>query len=363
MSVPDMSPDSPPATPTDASQPVRLDPAQDASAIQRAAQRLADGQLVAFPTETVYGLGARADDDQAVARIFAAKGRPSDHPLIVHVHEAQAAEAFAANLPPVARRLMARVWPGPLTVIVPRREGVGAASAGGQNTIGLRCPDHPVALDLLRAAARLGVQGVAAPSANRFGRISPTKAEHVMGEFIDEDLWVLDGGACEVGIESAIVDCSRAHPVLLRPGRLTRDELEAAAGEPIAWSRPEAPDPSAPRASGTLLAHYAPRAKVRLAPEEALLKELDVLIPALLGWHHPIPKVAMYSRSAWAHRPVQPGVAMRAMPAQPSQAAHDLFADLRDMDALGVEEIWVEMPPEDSAWDGVRDRLMRAAAA
>jgi L-threonylcarbamoyladenylate synthase len=355
MTVPDM----PQATP----QPSRLDPALDASAIERAAQRLAEGQLVAFPTETVYGLGARADDDQAVARIFAAKGRPSDHPLIVHVHHRDAALAFATALPPVAQRLMARFWPGPLTVIVPRQNGMGAAAAGGQDTIGLRCPDHPVALALLRAAAQHGVLGVAAPSANRFGRISPTQAAHVMGEFVDEDLWVLDGGACEVGIESAIVDCSRGHPVLLRPGRLTRDELEAAAGEPIGWSRPEAPDPTAPRASGTLLAHYAPRAKVRLMAEGPMLKELDVLIPALLGWLHPIPKVAVYSRSAWAHRPVQPGVAMRAMPAQASQAAHDLFADLRDMDALGVEEIWVETPPEDSAWDGVRDRLMRAAAA
>jgi len=343
--------------------PTRLDPAQDPQAIERAAQRLAQGQLVAFPTETVYGLGARADDDAAVAGIFAAKGRPSNHPLIVHVHHRDAALAFAAVLPPVAQRLMEKFWPGPLTVIVPRQAGMAAASAGGQDTIGLRCPDHPVALALLRAAAQQGVLGVAAPSANRFGRISPTRAEHVMGEFADDDLWVLDGGACQVGIESAIVDCSRVHPVLLRPGRLTRDELEAAAGEPISWSRPEAPDPSAPRASGTLLAHYAPRAKLRLMDETPMLRELDVLIPALLGWLHPIPKVAVYSRSAWAHRPVQPGVVMRAMPAQPGPAAHDLFADLREMDALGVEEIWVESPPDDPVWDGVRDRLLRAAAA
>jgi L-threonylcarbamoyladenylate synthase len=344
-------------------QPTRLDPLADPQAIARAARRLADGHLVAFPTETVYGLGARADQDEAVAGIFAAKGRPSNHPLIVHVHHADAALAFAEALPPVAQRLMARHWPGPLTVIVPRKPGMAAASAGGQDTIGLRCPDHPVALALLREAAQLGVLGVAAPSANRFGRISPTRADHVMSEFVDDDLWVLDGGACQVGIESAIVDCSRGHPVLLRPGRLTRDELEMVAGEPIGWSRPEAPDPTAPRASGTLLAHYAPRAKVRLMPEAALLKALDGLIPVLAGWHNPIPKVAAYSRSAWAHRPVQPGVIFKAMPAQASQAAHDLFADLRDMDALGIEEIWVEMPPEDAAWDGVRDRLLRAAAA
>jgi L-threonylcarbamoyladenylate synthase len=347
-----------------ASQPTVFDPAMQGDAIGRAAQRLAQGLLVAFPTETVYGLGARADDDAAVARIFAAKGRPSDHPLIVHVHDASEALAFAAELPPVAQRLMARYWPGPLTVIVPRREGVGAAAAGGHATIGLRCPDHPVALALLREAAALGVHGVAAPSANRFGRISPTRAEHVVGEFASDDLWVLDGGACQVGIESAIVDCSREHPVLLRPGLLTLDELAAVAGEAMAFSKPEAPDPKAPKASGTLLAHYAPRAKLFLMDEGILNRSLDDLVPVLMGWPAAgRPKVAVYSRSAWAHRPVQPGVLMRAMPAQAALAAHELFADLREMDAQGVEQIWVEKPPLDAAWDGVRDRLARAAAA
>lgn len=345
------------------SHPTRLDPATQPDAIRRAAQRLADGQLVALPTETVYGLGARSDDDAAVARIFAAKGRPSDHPLIVHVADAQAAEAFAAELPPVARRLMDRFWPGPLTVIVPRREGIGKASAGGQDTIGLRCPDHPVALALLREALTLGVPGVSAPSANRFGRVSPTRADHVESEFDTEDLLVLDGGPCEVGIESAIVDCSRGAPVLLRPGRLTRDELAEVAGEPIAWSRPEAPDPNAPRASGTLLAHYAPRAKVHLMDGSALVRALDDLIPVLMVGQHPVPRVAVYSRTAWAHRGGQPGVVFKVMPVQAATAAHDLFADLRDMDALGVEQIWVEAPPVDAAWDGVRDRLGRAAAA
>ncbi len=353
-----MTQPSPPARPT------VLDPAVQHDAIVQAAQRLAQGLLVAFPTETVYGLGARADDDAAVARIFAAKGRPSDHPLIVHVHDAAEAMAFAAEIPPVARRLMARYWPGPLTVIVPRRPGVGLASAGGQDTIGLRCPAHPIALALLRQAAHLGVPGVAAPSANRFGRISPTRADHVVDEFANDDLWVLDGGACEVGIESAIVDCSRDHPVLLRPGLLTRDELEAVAGQPLALSRPEAPDPQAPRASGTLLAHYAPRAKLRLMEESLLMRALDDLVPVLVGWPAKNPaKVAVYSRSAWAHRPVQPGVLMRVMPAQPALAAHELFAALREMDAQGVEQIWVENPPPDPAWDGVRDRLARAAAA
>jgi L-threonylcarbamoyladenylate synthase len=144
---------------------------------------------------------------------------------------------------------------------------------------------------------------------------------------------------------------------------MTRDELEAVAGGPIGWSRPEAPDPRAPRASGTLLAHYAPRAKLRLMSELQLTDALDQLIPVLVGWQEPGPQVAVYSRSAWAHRPVQPGVVMRVMPAQPAFAAHELFSDLRDMDALGVDQIWVELPPPGAAWDGVRDRLLRAAAA
>ena len=178
-----------------------LDPATQPDAIERAAQRLADGGLLALPTETVYGLGARADDDAAVARIFAAKGRPSDHPLIVHVPNPQAALHFVSAFPPVAQRLTQAFWPGPLTVIVPRDPRVATAAAGGHDTIGLRCPSHPVAQRLLDACAQQGILGVAAPSANRFGRISPTTAQHVSEEFdgrgtdLDE-VWVLDGGAC-----------------------------------------------------------------------------------------------------------------------------------------------------------------------
>ncbi|RZI82015.1 MAG: threonylcarbamoyl-AMP synthase [Rubrivivax sp.] len=350
-----------------------LDPATQPDAIEQAAQRLAEGGLLALPTETVYGLGARADDDAAVARIFEAKGRPSNHPLIVHVANVQAAWQFASAIPLVAQQLMERFWPGPLTVIVPRAPGIAAASAGGQDTIGLRCPDHPVALRLLQAAARLGVAGVAAPSANRFGRISPTRAEHVIDEFKDQgsgldEVWVLDGGLCEVGIESTIVDCTRAHPVVLRPGRLTREEVEAAAGEPLGVSTPEAPDVNAPRASGTLEAHYAPRAKLRLMSDAQLSSTLDLLEPELaakmlVSPTGTPPSLAVYSRSLWAHRPASPGVVQRAMPADAVSAAHHLFADLRELDALGVDLIWVEKPPVDSAWDGVRDRLARAAAA
>ncbi len=319
---------------------------RDPHVIAQAAQALARGELVGMPTETVYGLGARADDDAAVARIFTAKGRPADHPLIVHVCDAAQAEAFAeGQMPPLARKLMDHFWPGPLTVIVPRAPNMAAAAAGGQDSVGLRCPAHPVARALLAAARAAGVAGVAAPSANRFGRISPTHAAHVAEEFGPE-LLVLDGGECEVGIESSIVDCSRGHPVLLRPGVLTAEQLEAALGEPL-----RAADPAAPRASGTLEAHYAPRATLRLL-DGAQLVELAAK-QSLVG-------LAVYSRSPFSGGS---GLLLRAMPQDAAAAAHELFAVLRELDAAGAREIWVENPPAGSAWDGVRDRLSRAAAA
>ncbi len=325
---------------------MRLD-GHDAAAIAQAATMLASGDLVAFPTETVYGLGARADDDAAVAKIFAAKGRPADHPLIVHVADAGDAERFAAPLPALAQRLIAAFWPGPLTVIVPRAAGIGAAAAAGLATIGLRCPAHPVAHALLVAAREQGVAGVAAPSANRFGKLSPTSAAHVTLAF-GEDLPVLDGGDCRVGIESTIVDCSRSGPVLLRPGGVTAEQIEAVAGAPL-----QAADAAAPRAPGTLPAHYAPRARLRLMPTEMLKTALQVL------GEQPL-KLAVYSRSAL---PITTGVGQRRMPMRPEQAAHELFGVLHDFDAAGMQLIWVEEPPPGREWDGVRDRLQRAAAA
>lgn len=325
---------------------------RDPQAVARAAQALAAGELVGLPTETVYGLGARADDDAAVARIFEAKGRPADHPLIVHLASTADASAFAAEWPPVARRLTDALWPGPLTVIVPRRPEMAAAAAGGQATIGLRCPRHPVAQALLKEAQRLGVRGVAAPSANRFGRISPTLARHVVEEFGDGVL-VLDGGACEAGIESTIVDCSRGHPVLLRPGVLTRPRLEAIAGEPVLER-----DDAAPRASGTLEAHYAPRAKLRLMPAEVLRQALQVLDAPGQGSSL---KLAVYCRTL--PRSVARGLIYRAMPYEAAPAAHQLFATLRELDDQGAHLIWVETPPDTPEWEGVRDRLQRAAAA
>ena len=229
-----------------------------------------------------------------------------------------------------------------------------------------------VARALLEACAQRDILGVAAPSANRFGRISPTRAEHVVDEFKDQgegldEVWVLEGGPCGVGIESTIIDCSRGHPVLLRPGQLTLAEIEAVAGEPVLWSKPEAPDPSAPKASGTLLSHYAPRAKVRLMGDEQINAALDVIEPELtaakISDASQGPRIAVYSRSLWAWRPKHQGVVHLSMPGDAVTAAHDLFADLRELDATGVELIWVETPPAEPAWDGVRDRLNRAAAS
>jgi L-threonylcarbamoyladenylate synthase len=320
----------------------------DTAALQRAAAELAAGGLVAFPTETVYGLGARADDDAAVAQIFAAKGRPVDHPLIVHVGDIAGARAFASAWPASAQRLADAFWPGPLTVIVPRRPGMGTASAAGQSSIGLRSPAHPAARALIAAAAAQGVAGIAGPSANRFGRISPTTAAHVHEEFGDA-LTIVDGGECEAGIESAIVDCSRGAPALLRPGVLTRAQLEAALGEPL-----HAAGADAPRASGTLEAHYAPRAKLRLMPAEQLRAALGILAKSDVN------PVAVYFRTVTPGRSVR---AYRAMPNDPVAAAHELFAALRELDGSGATLIWVETPPDAPAWEGVRDRLQRAAAA
>ena len=360
-----------------------IHPGSDAHAVSLAAQCLRDGGLVGLPTETVYGLGADANNPAAVAKVFAAKGRPSDHPLIVHVLSFDQVAVFAAEVPDFARRLMTAFWPGPLTLILPRRPGVAAPAAGGQATVGVRCPSHPVAQAVLQQALALGVTGVAAPSANRFGRVSPTTAAHVAQE-LGRDLLVLDGGACEVGIESTIVDCSRGRPVLLRPGMLALEALSAAAGQTV-WPmggfqppeiqkafgaagahigeiQPHSPTPGgessglsapAPKASGTLAAHYAPRATVRLLSIAHMQARLDA---------GNLPRGSAVA--IWSHQPVHgPGVQHHPMPQSAALAAQMLFAWMRQCDDAGAVEIWVENPPPGPDWDGVRDRLQRAAAA
>ncbi len=331
-------------------------PASDPAAIEQAAQRLAAGGLVGMPTETVYGLAADAGNASAVRGIFEAKGRPSDHPLIVHIPPAEADDWRAAvaplarSVPDFAVALMEAFWPGPLTLILPRRAEVAAVAAGGQDSVGVRCPSHPVAQALLVAARAHGVIGVAAPSANRFGRVSPTTAAHVAEEFADlpdDELLILDGGACPVGIESTIVDCSRGVPVLLRPGMLTPAQIETVCGQPL-----RARDQAAPRASGTLESHYAPRAKVRLMDGKQLQAALDVLGADARS-------IAVYARTALSSAR---GVTQRRMPTDAAACAQELFAVLRALDATGVKLIWVETPPAGADWDGVRDRLQRAAA-
>jgi L-threonylcarbamoyladenylate synthase len=323
------------------------------AAIAQAAQALQGGQLVGLPTETVYGLAANATDDAAVAQIFVAKGRPADHPLIVHVAGVAQVPLFASQVPEFAQRLMQAFWPGPLTLILPRQSGVATASAGGQDSIGLRCPSHPVAQALLRAGLPLGVLGVSAPSANRFGRVSPTSAAHVQSE-LGPDLLILDGGDCEVGIESTIIDCTRGEPVLLRPGQITRAQIEAACGRAVLDK--DAVTQPAPRASGTLESHYAPRARVRLMSAQDIARRLQALGPHANN-------LGIWS----AQRPedgagLGAGVVWREQPVTAEQAAHDLFGVLRDLDARAVTQIWVQLPPDTPEWEGVRDRLQRAAA-
>lgn len=329
-----------------------LDGTLDAS-VQAAAAALQRGELLGLPTETVYGLAADADNDSAVAQIFTAKGRPANHPLIVHVADAQAITHYAKAVPLFAQQLIDAFWPGPLTLILPRLPEAAKASTGGQDSVGLRCPSHPVAHAVLKACQQLNppVWGVSAPSANKFGRVSPTTAQHVATEF-GGDLLVLDGGACEVGIESTIVDCTRGVPVLLRPGAITRDDIARACGQrPLSKEELQA---DTPRASGTLLAHYAPNAKVRLMHAKQLQSALDLL--GADGKH-----IAVYHRSALTS--ASKGVHLRAMPQQALAAARELFGTLRDFDELGTLLIWIETPPDTSDWEGVRDRLQRAAAA
>jgi L-threonylcarbamoyladenylate synthase len=319
-------------------------------AIERTAQALASGCLAGIPTETVYGLAADAMNEQAIGQIYAVKGRPVEHPLIVHVTGKDSVQKFAASIPTMAQRLMDAFWPGPLTLILPRKVGVASAAAGGQNTIGVRSPSHPVTQALLTACQAHGVIGLAAPSANRFGRVSATTATHVTSEF-GTDLLVLDGGPCSVGVESAIVDCTRFKPVLLRPGQLTRVQLEQVTGQRILM--PGGQTSADPRAPGTLAAHYAPRATVRVMNENELSTALSLLGERASG-------IAVWARSKL---PTTKGVTLRSMPDDPKLVAQQLFAVLRNFDDAGVKLIWVETLPDGPDWEAIADRLRRAQAS
>lgn len=316
--------------------------------IEAAARLLMAGRLVAFPTETVYGLGADASNPSAVARIFAAKGRPSTHPVIVHLPSIEHLERWAREVPEAARRLARAFWPGPLTLILKRARGVPDAVTGGQDTVGVRVPSHPVAKALLAAMAKdddgRRLIGLAAPSANRFGRLSPTSAEHVRAELQGKVDMILDGGRCEVGIESTIVDCSGARAVLLRPGKIRAQDIARVIG-----GVPDAPGSAAPRAPGTLHSHYAPLQPLRLVAP-------DAWDATLAQEHRPRAVMAFRARPAHDHS----GAWIR-MPPDAAQCARELYASLRRLDESGCEVILVEAPPAGADWDAVRDRLERAA--
>lgn len=334
-------------------------------ALRRAADLLRAGELVGLPTETVYGLGADALNPQAVRKIFAAKGRPADHPLIVHLPDAEQLPSWAASIPKEAVALARAFWPGPLTLILKRQEHVPDEVTGGQDTVGLRVPAHPVALALLKAFD----SGIAAPSANRFGRISPTTAQHVGEELGTSVALVLDGGACEVGIESTILDLSRLDttgPTILRPGAVTAEDIAAVIGRrprlrdgEAATGQGDAAEPgparavgeAAPRVSGALAAHYAPSTPLLMVESALLVEEAGVLAGegsrvAVLAHASPDPHD---SRLSWL-----------AAPANPVGYAHALYASLRSLDALGADFILVEALPSGAAWAAIADRLGRA---
>jgi L-threonylcarbamoyladenylate synthase len=342
-------------------------PADILMTVQQAAQRLAEGGLVAFPTETVYGLGADAENPAALARVYAVKGRPSNHPVIVHVSPEADLGYWARSVPAEARLLMQAFWPGPLTLILPRAMHISSALSGGQDSIGLRCPSHPVAQALLRRFARLkpgGQGGVAGPSANKFGHVSPTQAAHVSAEFpemADADLMVLEGGAAEVGIESTIVDLSRLGqgmgPVLLRPGHVSAAQLGAVLG-----AEPSRPDSAAPRVSGSLKAHYAPRTPLLLLPLDTLLRQAELaalqapgIRTAVVVFKAPLPLAAATPGSS--------SIEWHIAPADPDEYARDMYALLRRLDLGNYRCILWEQPPSGASWQAVNDRIGRAAAA
>ncbi|NBS95509.1 MAG: threonylcarbamoyl-AMP synthase [Betaproteobacteria bacterium] len=317
---------------------------------QAAAQALRAGEIVAFPTETVYGLGADASNADAVSAIYRIKGRPSGHPLIVHVSSIVRAQAWA-QWNDQAQRLAEAFWPGPLTLILPRLPTAPAYACGGQDSIGLRCPSHPVAQALLEAFESFGGRGVAAPSANRFGRVSPTCADHVRADLGHDVRWVLEGEPAQIGIESTIIDLSRAQPALLRPGRLQRSAIEAVLQSPLAE-----PGAGAPRVSGSMPSHYAPETPVELIAPESLLFRLGVIADtgeSYVVWARRERPMLLAARSnlLW-HR----------APDLSDDYEQVLYARLREFDRLGSQRIVIERPPTEPAWLAVIDRLQRAAA-
>lgn len=322
--------------------------------IHEAAHRLADGQLVAFPTETVYGLGADASNPQAVKAIFTAKGRPANHPVIVHVAPGADLSQWVAFVSPEAQQLIDAFWPGPLTLILPRSPYASAMISGGQDSIGVRCPSHPIAQALLTAFAEIkgADAGVAAPSANRFGHVSPTQAQHVQDEFPNvspTDLYILAGGDADVGIESTILDLSKIDkgqaPVILRPGHISAEQIAAVLQMPV--QKFNVDRVGTPRVSGSLKAHYAPRTPLYLR-SKTQMEQVSTKNVVLV---HIDPLANPYGLSCFQ------------APNQANHYASQLYAMLRDLDTQGFDAIYVQQPPQTADWEAVNDRLFRAASA
>jgi L-threonylcarbamoyladenylate synthase len=308
--------------------------------IEEAVETLRAGKLVAFPTETVYGLGANASDPAAVRKIFDVKGRPPDHPVIVHLDNPRYLHRWVRELPPLAKALADEFWPGPLTLILPKAENVNDIVTGGQDSIGIRVPSHPMAQQLLNAFGG----GIAAPSANRYGRLSPTRPEHVKEEFGDEIEVILDGGESLIGLESTIVSCLNNEARLLRPGFITRSQLERIVG-PLSLTA------DVPRSPGDRMLHYAP-----LTPLEIVsIDELEKRAAAIIAQREKVAVLAM-------RPPLQTQQNMTWINAgkKPDTYAHNLYNHLRTLDRAGCVKILVQDVPDDERWAAIRDRLRRA---
>lgn len=321
--------------------------------IQRCASALQQGQLVAFPTETVFGLGAAVTQLDAVRGIFKAKGRPSEHPLIAHVAPGANLQGWVAEVTPTMQKLMNAFWPGPLTLVVPKGEHMPLEVSGGQHSVGIRCPSHPVAIALLKAT---GVP-VAAPSANRFGKVSPTRASHVLAELGDRIPFILDGEVPEVGIESTIVSLLNDQPAVLRPGAITAAQIEAVLGVPVKTHGEVSTTPNAnPRVSGALEKHYSPDAKVWVLHASELLA-LPVQHKTLcVGW------TDEFLAQADALRELHADVVVEALNNNALDVAKALYATLRQADELACKQVLFEKPEETAQWEAVNDRLKRASA-
>lgn len=328
-----------------------LDPT--ASNVKRCAQALQNGQLVAFPTETVFGLGAAVTQAAAIEGIFKAKGRPSEHPLIAHVAPGVELQHWVTEVTPTMQKLMDAFWPGPLTLVVPRGERMPLQVTGGQDSVGIRCPSHPVAIELLTA---VGVP-VAAPSANRFGKVSPTRASHVLAELGDRIPYILDGDVPEVGIESTIVSLLAEQPAVLRPGAITAAQIEAVLGVTVKTHGEVSKTPDAnPRVSGALEKHYSPDAKVWVLQASELSNLSLEQLTLCVGWSDE------FLQEADALRELNSDITVEALNNDPAEVAKALYATLRLADELACKQVLFEKPPIHPDWEALADRLKRAAA-